>query len=66
MDKYVPFVDGKHIGTSEVMPLYVKPTQLLSLEDVMSAMRDHYENTPFDGTKDAGSGVWGAPIAPRR
>ena len=64
MDKYVPFVDGKHIGTSEVMPLYVKPTQLLSLEDVMSAMRDHYENTPFDGTKDAGSGVWGAPYRP--
>ena len=63
MDKYVPFVDGKHIGTSEVMPLYVKPTQLLSLEDVMSAMRDHYENTPFDGTKDAGSGV-GCSLSP--
>ena len=64
MEKYVPFVDGKHIGTSEVMPLYVKPTHPVTLEEVMAAMRDHYEDTPFDGTKDAGSGVWSAPYRP--
>lgn len=64
MEKYVPFVDGRHIGTSEVMPLYFKPDHLLSLQDVMNAMRDHYEGTPFDNTQDIGAGVYGAPYRP--
>ncbi|MBF0945713.1 MAG: C69 family dipeptidase, partial [Alloprevotella sp.] len=64
MDKYVDFVDGKHIGTSEVMPLYFKPKAPLELSDVMSAMRDHYEGTPFDITTNAGAGTNGAPYRP--
>lgn len=64
MDKYVDFVDGKHIGTSEVMPLYFKPKAPLELSDVMRAMRDHYEDTPFDITNNAGAGTNGAPYRP--
>ena len=64
MDKYVDFVDGKHIGTSEVMPLYFKPKAPLELSDVMNAMRDHYEDTPFDITNNAGAGTNGAPYRP--
>ena len=64
MDKYVDFVDGKHIGTSEVMPLYFKPKAPLELSDVMRAMRDHYEGTPFDITTNAGAGTNGAPYRP--
>ncbi len=64
MDKYVDFVDGKHIGSSEVMPLYFKPKAPLELSDVMRAMRDHYEDTPFDITKNAGAGTNGAPYRP--
>ena len=64
MERYLDFVDGKHIGTSEVMPLYFKPKRKLSRQDVFAAMRDHYEGTPFDITKDAGSGVYGAPYRP--
>ena len=64
MDKYLDYVDGHHIGTSEVMPLYFKPKQKLSLHDVMNSMRDHYEGTPFDVTKDVGAGVYGAPYRP--
>ncbi len=64
MDKYLDYADGKHIGKAEVMPLYFKPKQKLSLHDVMNSMRDHYEGTPFDITKDAGAGPYEAPYRP--
>lgn len=64
MDQYLDYVDGKHIGKAEPMPLYFKPKQQLSLQDVMNSMRDHYEGTPFDITKDAGAGPYDAPYRP--
>lgn len=64
MDRYLDYVDGKHIGKAEVMPLYFKPKQLLSLHDVMTSNRDHFEGTPFDITNDAGAGVYTAPYRP--
>jgi dipeptidase len=64
MDRYLPYVDGRHIGTAEVMPLYFKPRCLLSLKDVMTSNRDHYEGTPFDITQDVGAGVYEAPYRP--
>ena len=64
MDKYLDYVDGKHIGKAEVMPLYFKPKQLLSLHDVITSNRDHFEGTPFDITNDAGAGVYTAPYRP--
>ena len=64
MSRYLDYVDGKHIGKSEVMPLYFKPKCLLSLHDVMNSMRDHYENTPFDIRYDIGAGPYDAPYRP--
>lgn len=64
MDRYLDFADGKHIGTAEVMPLYFKPKRKLSLHDVMTSMRDHYEGTPFEITQDAGAGPYHAPYRP--
>ena len=64
MERYLDYVDGKHIGKAEPMPLYFKPKQQLSLQDVMNSMRDHYEGTPFDITKDAGAGPYDAPYRP--
>ncbi len=64
MERYVEYVDGQHIGSSEVMPLFFKPRQKLSLHDVMNSMRDHYEGTPFDVTRDAGAGIYCAPYRP--
>ena len=46
------------------MPLYFKPKAPLALTDVMDAMRDHYEGTPFDITTNAGAGTNGAPYRP--
>lgn len=42
--------------TQERMPLWVKPDQPLSVQDVMELMRDHYEGSPMDMTQDAGAG----------
>ncbi len=64
MDRYLDYADGRHIGEAEPMPLYFKPKCKLSLHDVMNSMRDHYEGTPFDVTKDVGCGPYEAPYRP--
>jgi len=64
MDKYLDYASGKHIGTAAPMPLYFKPKKKLSLTDVMTSMRDHYEGTPFDVTTDIGAGPYEAPYRP--
>jgi len=64
MDRYLPYADGHHIGEAEVMPLYFRPKQKLTLHDVMMSNRDHYEGTPFDVTKDAGAGLYNSPYRP--
>jgi dipeptidase len=43
------------------MPLYVKPDRKLGVKDLMSSMRDHYEGTPFDPTKDVAAGPFHSP-----
>lgn len=43
------------------MPLFVKPDQKLDVRDAMELMRDHYEGTEFDMTKDVGAGPYKLP-----
>jgi len=43
------------------MPLWIKPDKKLSVRDVMEFMRDHYEGTPMDMTKDIGAGAYCLP-----
>ncbi|MDR0420160.1 MAG: C69 family dipeptidase [Prevotellaceae bacterium] len=43
------------------MPLYIKPDKKLSFEDIKIAMRDHYEGTKMDMTKDIGAGAFKSP-----
>ncbi|MDH6311749.1 dipeptidase [Parabacteroides sp. PFB2-10] len=59
MDKYADFVKGD--PTKEPMPLYIKPDRKLSVRDVQDGMRDHYEGTDLDMTKDAGAGPYKVP-----
>jgi dipeptidase len=60
MDKYLPYLDGKE--DAEIMPLYVKPDKKVSVRDMQNMMRDHFEGTPFDMTKDAGAKIfWDSP-----
>lgn len=60
MDKYLPLVMG-YEPEAKPMPLYVVPNRKLSLADVQNMMRDHYEGTPMDMTKDPGAGAYKVP-----
>lgn len=58
MHKYISFVKGE---SEERMPLWIKPDKKLSVQDVISLMRDHFEGTELDMTKDPGAGPFGCP-----
>jgi len=57
------FADDFHRGLegSEDYPLFIKPDEKLSVRDVMSLMRDHFEGTPYDMTKGIDAGPFGSP-----
>lgn len=57
MDKYLDYAKGENLHNR--MPLYVKPEKKLTLQDAFGLMRDYYQNTPLDMTKDAGAGPYG-------
>jgi dipeptidase len=46
---------------AERLPLWVKPDRKLSVADVMALMRDHFEGTELDMTKDVGAGPFALP-----
>lgn len=56
-----------HRGKSgaQPYPLYIKPDEKLSLQDVFSLIRDHYEGTDFDMTNGIAAGPFGNPNRPR-
>jgi dipeptidase len=59
MDKYTDYVLGEN--PENILPLYIKPDRKISVKDMMSLMRDHYEGTPLDMTKDIGAGPFHNP-----
>ena len=68
MDRYIPWAEGRD-KNAEQLPLWVKPNRLLGVADVQTAMRDHFEGTPFsvaiDGdSTDIGGGIWEMPYRP--
>ncbi|MCM1021333.1 MAG: C69 family dipeptidase [Muribaculum sp.] len=58
MDRWLPWINN---AEGEPMPLWIKPDKPLSVRDMQWDMRDHFENTPFDMTKDAGAGPFTVP-----
>jgi dipeptidase len=54
MDRYLDYARGENLENR--MPLWVKPDRKLAAGDLMHFMRDHYEGTPLDMTKDIGAG----------
>ena len=64
MEKYLDYASGNSIDAAP-LPLYIYPDRPVSFDDVMSAMGDHYENTPFDMTNDPGAGPYLSPYRPR-
>ncbi len=59
MEQYLDYALG-HDATKR-MPLWVEPTEKLDVADVAALMRDHYEGTPMDIAKQAGSGPYELP-----
>jgi len=51
----------KGIKDAPLPPLWIKPDQKLAVRDVMELMRDHFDGTEFDMTKDVGAGPFKLP-----
>lgn len=47
------------------MPLWIKPKDKISMEDVMAAMANHYEGTAMAFDQDVGAGIYNSPYRPR-
>jgi dipeptidase len=59
MEKYISYVKGE---TAQRMPLWVKPTSKLSVQNIKDYMRDQYEGTEFDMTKGLLAGPFGSKL----
>ncbi|MDR1182311.1 MAG: C69 family dipeptidase [Bacteroidales bacterium] len=59
MAKYEDYARGDNLKNR--MPLWIKPDRLLGIEDVMDMMRDHFQGTSMDMTKDKGAGPFVSP-----
>ena len=54
MDQYEDYAMGHNPNNR--MPLWVKPTEKITVKTLMDCMRDHYEGTKMDMTTDIGAG----------
>jgi len=67
MDQYQSYAKGnvtyenQHKYASNRLPLWIKPDKKLSAKDVMEMMRDHFEGTELDMTRDLGAGPYKLP-----
>ena len=59
MEAYEDYAMGYNLKNR--MPLWVKPRTKVSPKVVFDCMRDHYEGTPMDMTKDLGAGGHNCP-----
>jgi dipeptidase len=51
----------KGIEGAKPMPLWIKPDKKISVADVMSLMRDHFEDSEFDLSQGIGAGPYNLP-----
>lgn len=57
-DKYFPWIN---YDSNEPMPLYIIPDTKVSVAAMKDAMRDQFQGTPYDMTKDLGAGPYHVP-----
>ena len=60
MGKYLDYAMGENLQNR--MPLWIKPDNKLGPKDVMRMMRNYYQGTPMDMTKDIGAGPYGSTV----
>lgn len=63
MDKHLAWAEGFD-KNAEPMPLWVIPNKKLSVQDLQTGMRDHYEGTPLAVSSTIGGGIWEMPYQP--
>ena len=59
MAPYEKYARGEDLKNR--MPLWIKPVEKVDVRQVMILMRDHYEGTSMDMTKDLGAGPFECP-----
>ena len=60
MSKYLDYAMGENLTNR--MPLWIKPDNKVGLKDVMGMMRNYYQGTPMDMSKDLGAGPYGSTV----
>jgi dipeptidase len=60
MGKYLDYAMGENLTNR--MPLWIKPDSKLGINDVKGMMRNFYQGTPMDMTKDIGAGPYGSTV----
>jgi len=60
MGKYLDYAMGENLKNR--MPLWIKPDNKLGPKEVMGMMRNYYQGTPMDMTKDIGAGPYGSTV----
>ena len=59
MAQYESYARGENLKNR--MPLWIQPVEKVDVRQVMNLMRDHYEGTSMDMTKDLGAGPYQWP-----
>ena len=59
MAQYEDYARGDNLEHN--FPLWIVPSEKVGVQDVMKLMRDHYEGTSMDMTKDLGAGPFACP-----
>jgi dipeptidase len=60
MGKYVDYAMGENLNNR--MPLWIKPDRKIAVRDVFGMMRNYYQDTPMDMTKDIGAGPYKSTV----
>jgi dipeptidase len=60
MGQYLDYAMGENLNNR--MPLWIKPDRKIGVEDVQAMMRNYYQGTPMDMTKDIGAGPYGSTV----
>lgn len=60
MGQYTDYAMGKNLKNR--IPLWIKPDNKLEVKDIARMMRNYYQGTPMDMTKDIGAGPYGSTV----
>ncbi|MBI9055420.1 MAG: C69 family dipeptidase [Bacteroidales bacterium] len=60
MGQYLDYAMGENLTNR--FPLWIKPDKKIGVRDLMELMRDYYQGTPMDMTKDVGAGSYESTV----